>query len=155
MSYGLCPVASCFPSTRRRPPSRQLTEVILVVDQHPWVVQALNKISELETLPANWDGSGSPGLQVTAVSVARRILTTIDSDDLPSPHVCPMSGGGLGFHWQTSTKELELSVLPDGSVEYLKVLEPDSVRNDATEYGTVPENIANRVELLLNWLTLP
>lgn len=41
---------------------------------------------------------------------------------MPEPSVSPVSGGGLGFHWRADARDLEIEILPDGRVEYLKTL---------------------------------
>jgi hypothetical protein len=67
-------------------------------------------------------------------------------DDPPEPRVVPVPGGGLQFEWQTATRELELEVLPDGSVEFL------TVAGEHMQEGPVSSDQAEEVRRLIGWL---
>lgn len=107
----------------------------------------MNRVREIARLPAGWDGRGSPPLSEPAKAVAAGLVSQIDLESLPTPHVGPVSGGGLQFEWQVGPRELEIEVLPDGSIEYLAVLEGTQMLE-----GAVGEGAGAVLDALLRWL---
>lgn len=47
------------------------------------------------------------------------------TENLPTPHISPVPGGGIQFEWQKGYRELELEILPNRSIEFLVVTEGD------------------------------
>jgi hypothetical protein len=84
-----------------------------------WFLVAMRKIVELAALPEDWDGYGSRPIQPAAIRVAAELLGMLSEFDLPSPQIFPVSGGGIQLEWQNAKCELELEILPDGSLEFL------------------------------------
>jgi len=41
-------------------------------------------------------------------------------EDLPIPFVAPVSGGGIQLDWSVAGRELELHIMPDGSIQFLR-----------------------------------
>ncbi len=132
---------------------KQSTEVIVITSDPSWVSPCLTKLAEFERLQQNWDGYNSPPIGLGALSNARRFLTTLQIQGLPAPAVVPVGGGGVGLNWVSGAKEVELTLLPDGSVEYLKVLHPDLARDDATREGVwQEESFSDKAKEMLEWL---
>lgn len=88
-----------------------------------WLAQAVQKIAELSALPENWDGYGSRSIQQTAVEQASSLLPGLASFNLPAPQIFPVPGGGIQLEFQQEARELEIEILPDGSMEYLTMNE--------------------------------
>ena len=63
-------------------------------------------LAELASLPDNWDGYGSPALQAAAFKEAFRLLAAVEQENLPTPHLCPVTGGGVGIEWQVGSRRL-------------------------------------------------
>ena len=87
------------------------------------IVKGILALSDLSQLPDNWNNEASPAPRPAALREACRLLLTPELCGLPAPHVCLMSGGGVQLEWQASTRDLELKIFPDCSVEYLLVTE--------------------------------
>lgn len=109
----------------------------------PWP-QAL---AELATLPDNWDGYGSPGLQAAAVKAAFQLLAAVEKEGLPAPHLCPVTGGGVGLAWQVGSRELEVEILPDGTMGYL------TVEGEDMHEGPLSLADVEQVKWLTSWLS--
>ncbi len=109
-------------------------------------------LERMARLPTNWDGYGSPPLAKAALLAARRLLEVLESFSLPPPAIRPVSGGGLHFEWQTTERELEVEILPDGSAAFLAVVrEPDNGREVAHEQPLALEQPGIGYELA-TWL---
>ncbi len=78
----------------------------------PWVLEALDRIADLSRLPRNWDGYGSPPIDIRAVAAARRFVASVAFDSLPFPHIAPVLGGSAGLHWRCGNRELEFRCFP-------------------------------------------
>src|SRR5262249_17862283 len=89
-------------------------------DAPPWLAEACRSISRLAQLPANWDGEGSPAPKPVVLEQALRLLAEMEPYAMPTAHIGPISGGGLGVEWRLGERDLNLEILPDGSIEYLK-----------------------------------
>jgi hypothetical protein len=84
-----------------------------------WQIAALRAIHRLAAMDDNWDGYGSPRIQIAAKEGAGRLLCTLAMCEPPTPHIAPVPGGGLQFEWEHDGRELELEILPDGNLEFL------------------------------------
>ena len=111
-----------------------------------WLLNALAAVFKLRELAADWDGGGSPPVREEALAGAVRLLCALPSEELPPPHVCPVSGRGIQLEWQLSGRELELEVLPDGSVEFLKV------DGDWMDEGALGRDDLLHARALADWL---
>ncbi len=121
----------------------------------PWILQSLGMIDRLENLRENWDGYGSSRIQPGALAAARKLVASVGLQDLPTPHVCPVSGGCVGLAWQVRNKELELTVHPNGSIEYLVVRGPNLEREDSMQEGVLPAECYDDVKKWMEWLLNP
>lgn len=123
------------------------SEMVPVDGLSHWQIQALKGVLQTVHLPNNWDSYGSPPPSLVARNTAIELIMHFDFDDLPTPDVVPVVGGGIQFEWIVGQRELELEILPDGAVEFLKA-----------EGGRPPEEGRLMAELghlgsLLAWLT--
>jgi hypothetical protein len=66
---------------------------------------------------------------------------------LPAPFIVPISGGGIQIEWIIADRELELEVLPDGSIEYLK-----SENKEPFEEEKIASRSSAEIFSLLSWL---
>jgi hypothetical protein len=116
---------------------RQWIPVIVLDDTPAWVLGSLRGLDEMTELTDNWDGYGSPRIAPQAITSAKRLVASFAFGELAAPHVSPVSGGAVGLHWRAGNRELELTVLPDGQVEYLEVLDQDLEREYAMSSGVL------------------
>jgi len=101
---------------------RQWSPIKLLEDVNPWVADCILRISEFAQLPHDWDSQGSDPVTAGALKAALIFLSESPVELIPEPSVSPVPGGGLGFHWRSDGRDLEIEILPDGRVEYLKTL---------------------------------
>lgn len=108
----------------------------------------LARLAELSELPDNWDGYGSPSLQPAVQETASALIGIICEAVAPTPHFAPVSGGGLQLEWQRQGRELELEILPDGEIVFLKVSEAGEMQE-----GSLPSSFHDNAMELVQWLT--
>ena len=125
--------------------SAQGVTVFKAVHVNTWQIEGAKKILAFTNLSNNWDSYGSPPPTQDAATTAMELLTEVDIDYLVAPRVVPVSGGGLQLEWEVGTRGLELEILSDGSVEYLK-----TEQGEPCEEGCI-DTIAEERSLLL-WL---
>ena len=110
-------------------------------------------LARLGQLPSNWDGYGSPPVQASALASARKLVAVLAELHLPVPSVCPVTGGGIGFTWQSGNREVEIEILPDGSAQYLTALPDGASGTEATQSGGLsldaPEQVQRLAALLI------
>lgn len=104
-----------------QPPASQWVEVIPLFDagERPWLLSAADDVVRLATLPDDWDGEGSPRIELASVTKAVEVLCKLATAVEPLSHVSPVPGGGLQLEWFLPDRYLEIEIFPDGSVEYL------------------------------------
>jgi hypothetical protein len=91
-------------------------------------------------LPPDWDGYGSPPIHPGAVAAAARFLAALP-DDIPRPHIVPMSYGRVQLEWHRGPVSLEVEFVPDGGLEYLRWDIPRGV-SDVEECPTWDDAVA-------------
>lgn len=138
--------------TLERPAQSQWSKVTPLVFAAPWVLDALYRIDRLASLPANWDGYGSPRIDARAIAAARRLVANVAFDSLPFPHIVPVLGGSVGLHWRCGDREIEFTFHPDGTVGFLKVLGADLDREENLEEGTLRRDQETAGLKLLLWM---
>lgn len=87
-----------------------------------WQTQTLKGLFRVKKLSDNWDGEGSPRPNTIALDSASELLVSLPFEDLPTPFVSPTSLGGVQLEWTQNGRELEIEILPDGSMEFLTVV---------------------------------
>ena len=85
-----------------------------------WQVDALKTISSFEAFPAGWDSYASPSIPFDVINLAIDLVRNISIDNMPRPRIVPVSGGGIQLEWEKGSRELELEVHPNLSVELLQ-----------------------------------
>lgn len=135
-----------------RSTQRQWSQVTFLDDTSPWVREALTQLDRIKDLDDNWDGYGSPRIGQETLAFARKLIVSVGFESLSAPHVSPASGDALGFHWRVGNRELELTVHPDGKVEFLKVLDQDLERDDSMQAGVLAATHGAEVARMLTWL---
>ncbi|MET9700662.1 hypothetical protein ABZY31_27595 [Streptomyces sp. NPDC006529] len=83
------------------------------------------RLAELQSLEPGW--LGGVGLQVTrrVLREAESLLLEFLDEGIERPYIYPTEEGGVQFEWPFSTGEVNLHVLPDGSVEVLAFSKTD------------------------------
>ena len=56
----------------------------------------------------------------SVLEAMNRLIKEIDSYELTQAHIGPVPGGGIGIEWRYGNRDLNLEILPDGSIEFLK-----------------------------------
>ncbi len=125
----------------------QSSKVISLLNLSSWQLNTIRAIAKLARLQDNWDGYGSSKIQPKVLATAFRLVLEVQIEEPPTPHISPVPGGGIQLEWQTSTRELELEILPDGSIEFLTVLEGNDVEEDCLPLDQVGE-----AQRLIYWL---
>jgi hypothetical protein len=121
-------------------PWAQITPLIELGARAAGAVQMLR---EFARMPQNWDGYDSPPLTTGASHTAMELLAAI-GDGLAGVRIAPVSGGGVQFEWHIGARELELEILPEGSVQFLIVEGGQMQEGDVVTRATL--------EALLRWL---
>ncbi len=103
---------------RPRPDHSRLT-MVQPSYQAPWLFAALERIHEIENNPRNYPGVANLEVTQQTAMYARSVLGSLISLDLPSPVVCPLSGGALGVAWSVGSRELETVIYPDNSTSFV------------------------------------
>jgi hypothetical protein len=120
---------------------------LFVSKANHWLRSALEKISELARLPENWDSYGSRPIQQPAIEQAANLVACLSKLDPPYPQIFPVPGGGIQLELQQGQRELELEILPDGSIEYLLVAEGGEMLE-----GSIPSSSRGDIYRLAYWL---
>lgn len=114
-----------------------------------WFTSVLRDIAEISNLPRDWNSYGSPPLTADAkrqaIDVALRFSTGVA---LPPPSVAAVSGGGVQFSWDVGAKALELEVMPDGGIDYLRIYDDDTM----SEGRINPAMAADHLRQQVRWL---
>ena len=86
-----------------------------------WFVEAIHDIRRLTELEEDWDGYGSSPIGASVFETTVFLLGRFasEADPLPVPDLAPVTGGGLHLEFGIGSKELEIEVLPDTSIEVL------------------------------------
>jgi len=95
-----------------------------------WLKEIYDRISGLAALKENWDSYGGLPVAPQAISMIRVVLSNLDIEDMPRPHVAAIPDGGVGLHWRVADRDLEVEVEPNGDIHFLKTsvgTEPNSV----------------------------
>lgn len=117
--------------------STQWTGVISLVDQSSpatWLRAVAQKLDLIRSAGPNWDHEGGGPIEPRILNIASELLAPLASLGLPVPRIAPVLGGGIQFEWDVAGKELEVEILPDGTVEFLTADEHGQV-----EEGRLPD----------------
>ena len=110
-----------------------------------WLKEIYDRISALAQLKENWDSYGGLPVTAGAISGTRVLLSNLDVEDMPRPHVAPIPDGGIGLHWRVADRDLEIEIEANGTMRYLKTqVGGDSIDGSV---GGFPE-----AQLVLDWV---
>ena len=96
-------------------------------DKSLWVIDSFKTLLSYKKLPENWDSYGSPPPTEEAINSAQIILFLASSKGLNAPFMRPLSGGGIQISWKEKTRELDLAILKNGNVDFLKCEKDDVI----------------------------
>lgn len=118
--------------------SYQWADAISSFGLNEWQTQNLKGLFRLKRLGDNWDGDDSPRPSTIALDSASELLVSLPFEDLPTPFVSPTSLGGVQLEWTQNGRELEIEILPDGSMEFLTVVNGTPQNEGPTSREEVP-----------------
>jgi len=131
---------------RREDDQRRQWSPVRALDFPDWFKEAFDRISELGKLQEGWDSFGALPVSSGAISRARLLLSNLQVEDLPRPHIAAIPDGSVGLHWRVAERDLEIEVEPSGSLHCLRTvvgkgpMEPEDVHN------------FSEVQHALNWI---
>jgi hypothetical protein len=132
---------------RPRPDHSRLT-VVQPSYRAPWLFAALERIHEIENNPRNYPGIANLEVTQQTAMYARSVLGSLLSLDLPSPVVCPLSGGALGVSWSVGTRELEAVIYPSNETSFVVSDGGLVIGDDTFEYHDT-DSLEDALTLLL------
>src|SRR5450432_4780371 len=109
-----------------------------------WLKETYDRIQQLASLQRNWDSYDGAPIPPKAISMAGFLLSNLDVEDMPRPHVAAIPDGGVGLHWRIANRDIEIEVESSGEIHFLR-----------TTVGTdpCPANVRTwEAQLQLNWV---
>ena len=85
-----------------------------------WQSEAIKGVYKIKSLPLNWDGEGGQPASSLAIQVALSLIKYLSNEELPPPFVVPTPRGGISFEWALDNRELDIEILPELSLLFLK-----------------------------------
>jgi hypothetical protein len=85
----------------------------------PWQYLVFSELHKLEKSPPGTGGVGELTVAQDTIMFARTVLAELRALNVPSPIVCPISGGGLGMVWSLGSKQLEVVLAADQSGSFI------------------------------------
>lgn len=115
-----------------------------------WCNNCLDNVDQLRELSFNWDSYGAKPVDSDSIQVAQQLLLQLakfHGVDCPRVGASPAGHVAFSWEWENHSRELDLEVLPDGTLRYsyLDEAQPDHDREGET---TTPDLIAH---LLTQW----
>ena len=110
-----------------------------------WLKEIYDKISDLESLKENWDSYGGLPVAPKAISIARVVLSNLDIEEMPRPHIAAIPDGGVGLHWRVADRDLEIEVEPGGDIHFLQT-------NVGKEPNSSDVRTLEDAQALLDWV---
>lgn len=86
-------------------PGRRVQEPL-----HEWRPLLLERLNELCSLPAGWDGYAAPPVSFANAYFALSMLDSACPYGTPKPQIVPGSNGDLQIEWHTQRHDIELHV---------------------------------------------
>jgi hypothetical protein len=135
-------------------PSPQWSQVTSLRDKPEWFVEAWRSLTRISGLRDAWDGEDALAPRREAIASAVRVISELEPYyELPLVHIGPSLDGGLSLEWRNNPRDLNLDILPDGSIEYLKA-EKTAAGFDvnAMEEGSLAFDRIREIRPLVMWL---
>ena len=83
-----------------------------------WDVETQLQLLRLTKLPVGWDGYNSVPVKQEVAYFARAVLYQVMTDQIPTPTIVPISGGGVQIEWYVGDVEVELAIRRPFDVEF-------------------------------------
>lgn len=115
-----------------------------------WEIEPIQEALRLRTLTENWDGEGSPTPTQAAVESTIQIISavaTLGFDELPTPRLYPVHGGGVQLEWRQANRYLEIEFMPEGTAHFLTATDQEPQRDE-----DLPVWAPMQVKPLIGWL---
>jgi hypothetical protein len=109
-------------SRQDRESNRRQWSEVKSLQSPAWLKEIYDRISDLKNLDQDWDGNGGLSVTDSAIKSIRVLLSRLDIEDMPTPHVAPIPDGGIGLHWRVGSRDLEIEADPSGAVHYLHTI---------------------------------
>lgn len=130
---------------RREEDQRRQWSPVRTLDVTDWFKETIDRISGLGKLQENWDSFGAMRVSSKAISQAKLLLSNLDVEDLPRPHIAAIPDGGVGFHWRIGKRDLEIEIDPNGSMHYLRTIVGEAAIDPEDAHGPAD------VQPAVNW----
>jgi hypothetical protein len=102
---------------------RKIAEMLLTTKAYfatpPWQYTAFSKLHELGKPLSNTRRASDLPVAQSTIMFARTIISDLHHLNVPSPVVCPISGGGVGMVWCLGSKQLEVVFGADQSGSFI------------------------------------
>lgn len=87
-------------------------EDMLIFEARPvdWILPVLEQISQLGSLPFNWDSYGSQAIKPEIALTALELILTLLQENDPKPSIVPTSRGGIMLEWHQRGIDLEVDI---------------------------------------------
>ena len=95
------------------------------------------ELENLHRLPENWDGYGSPKINVATINAAKRLIGALaEKSEFATPVVVPVPGGRLQFEWHRGERSLELEFETPTTIHFLKWHPEEGIEEEGTYDGS-------------------
>ena len=115
-----------------------------------WSTDCLSRIMRLRQLPRNWDSYGANPIDPASISFATQLVQVLAQvAGVGCPHIAASPAGNvaLTWEWHEHSRELNLEVLPSGSLRYSYLNE----RQPTEDCEGVTDNPTLIAHLLTKW----
>jgi hypothetical protein len=98
-----------------------------------WQSEAIKGVYKVRALKPDWDGEGGQPPSSDVGRTALAIISYLSSEDLPPPFVAPTPQGGISLEWVAKDRELELELLPELKLLFLKTQSDEPIEEGQTD----------------------
>jgi hypothetical protein len=85
----------------------------------PWQYTVYSTLHDLEGQRENKSAMHDLTVAQQTIMFARTVVADLHSLNIPSPTICPISGGGVGMVWSLGAKQLEVAFSADQSGSFI------------------------------------
>lgn len=85
------------------------------------IADCLDRIDRLRDLKPNWDSYGANPVDLKSIAVAKKLVGMfVEVAGIECPRVAAWSAGNVALSWEWCdySRELDLEILPDGTLRY-------------------------------------
>lgn len=79
-------------------------------------------VGNLRKLADGWGGNMTKKPTVKSVRKLKKVLATIEKGHMPLPRVSPVANGGIMLTWSSFTRDILMTVDPDGDIQFITSL---------------------------------